>query len=85
MAGHQQRLHPRHSEIIALLALNPAGMTMRELAHALYGNADREATVRAEVARLRALVGGVVLSRPYRLDERVHVDVAGAQRRLRPG
>jgi len=84
-AGRRRRLHLRHSEIVALLALNPAGMTVRELAHALYGDPSRAATVRAEVTRLRAILDGVVLSRPYRLDERLDVDAAGVQRCLDGG
>jgi transcriptional regulator of acetoin/glycerol metabolism len=66
----------RHSEILALLAANPAGMTVRDLALALYGSAEPGATVRAEVTRLRRRLGrGVVLSRPYRLHERVSTDI----------
>ena len=66
----------RHSEILALLAANPAGMTVRDLALALYGSAEPAATVRAEVTRLRRRLGpDVVLSRPYRLHERVSTDL----------
>lgn len=69
-------LNPRHSEIVVLLALHPAGMTVRELALALYGSDAPRATVRAEITRLRRLLGdGVVLSRPYRLHERVRTDM----------
>ncbi len=69
-------LNLRHSEIVVLLALHPAGMTVRDLALALYGTEAPRATVRAEITRLRRLVGGdVVLSRPYRLHERVRTDV----------
>lgn len=66
----------RHSEILALLAMDPKGMTVRELALALYGSAEPRATVRAEITRLRRRLGrGVVLSRPYRLHGRVGTDV----------
>lgn len=66
----------RHSEILALLASNPAGMTVRDLALALYGSAEPGATVRAEITRLRRRLGpDVVLSRPYRLHERVCTDL----------
>jgi hypothetical protein len=68
-----------------LLALNPAGMTVRELAVALYGTAGREATVRAEIVRLRRILNDAVLSRPYRLDTRLHVDVEAVERRLAAG
>lgn len=66
----------RHSEILALLAANPAGLTVRDLALALYGSPEPGATVRAEVTRLRRRLGpDVVLSRPYRLHERVSTDL----------
>jgi transcriptional regulator of acetoin/glycerol metabolism len=78
-------LNLRHSEILALLATNPAGMTVRDLALALYGSADRATTVRAEVARLRRRLGpDVVLSRPYRLHERVANDLGTAAAGLLP-
>lgn len=83
--GRLQELHLRHSEIIALLALNPSGMTVRQLAVALYGTAGREATVRAEIVRLRRLLGAAVLSRPYRLDAWLDVDVEAVERRLAAG
>lgn len=85
VGGRRQRLHLRHSEILALLALHPMGLTVRELSYALYGSTDRAATVRAEVTRLRALVSYAVLSRPYRLHERVDVDAAAVQRHLDRG
>lgn len=70
------QLNLRHSEILALLAASPAGMTVRDLALALYGSAEPGATVRAEVTRLRRRLGpDVVLSRPYRLHERVSTDL----------
>jgi len=76
----------RHSEILALLAANPAGMTVRDLALALYGSAERQATVRAEVTRLRRRLGpDVVLSRPYRLHERVSTDLGDGAVGLLPG
>lgn len=66
----------RHSEILALLALHPAGMTVRDLALALYGSEEPAATTRAEVTRLRRRIGAdVVLSRPYRFHERVFTDI----------
>lgn len=69
-------LNLRHSEILALLAANPAGMTVRELALALYGSTAPATTVRVEMMRLRRRLGpDVVLSRPYRLHERVSIDL----------
>jgi hypothetical protein len=74
--GAQRQLRLRHSEIVALLALHPDGLTVRALAKLLYGSAEREKTVRPEIARLRNLLPGAVLSRPYRLAPHVRVDVA---------
>jgi hypothetical protein len=78
-------LRLRHSEIVALLALNPQGMTVRDLALELYGTAERQATVRAEVARLRPLLGEVMRSRPYRLDRGVQIDLGAVERGLAAG
>ena len=78
-------LNLRHSEILALLAANPAGMTVRDLALALYGSAEHGPTVRAEVTRLRRRLGPhVVLSRPYRLHERVSADLGADAQGLLP-
>ncbi|MBS1677650.1 MAG: GAF domain-containing protein [Actinobacteria bacterium] len=78
-------MNRRHSEILALLASNPAGMTVRDLARALYGSSAPGATVRAEITRLRRRLGpDVVLSRPYRLHERVSTDVGDGRVGLPP-
>ena len=53
----QLQLNLRHSEILALLAANPEGMTVRDLALALYGSAEAAGTVRAELTRLRRRLG----------------------------
>ncbi|MBS1891209.1 MAG: helix-turn-helix domain-containing protein, partial [Actinobacteria bacterium] len=75
-SGEPQEMNLRHSEILALLALHPEGMTVRDLALALYGTTATGGTVRAEVTRLRRRLGpGMVLSRPYRLHGRVVTDL----------
>jgi transcriptional regulator of acetoin/glycerol metabolism len=75
----------RHSEILALLGSSPTGMTVRDLALALYGSAEPAATVRAEITRLRRRLGpDVVLSRPYRLHERVSTDLGDGTSGLLP-
>lgn len=75
-SGGRAELNLRHSEILALLALHPTGLTVRDLALGLYGSAEAGATVRAEITRLRRRVGtDVVLSRPYRLHRRVGTDI----------
>jgi hypothetical protein len=48
----------------AALALHPKGLTADQLALLLYGERGNPATVRAGVHRLRAQLGGVLLTRP---------------------
>ncbi|GAA4532052.1 GAF domain-containing protein [Amycolatopsis samaneae] len=58
----------RHAEILLLLHhAGPAGLTAAALSRALYGDADHVITARAEVSRLRKLLGTVVDTRPYRV------------------
>lgn len=76
-AGRRVALRPRHAELVTLLALHPAGLTVRELSQALYGASDRERTVTAEIRRLRDSLGDVLLSRPYRLASRVQIRSPG--------
>lgn len=62
------RLSQRHSDIIAVLAENPNGITGDRLALEVYAGDVQTSTLRAELARLRSLLGESVLdSRPYRL------------------
>jgi GAF domain len=67
-------LTARHSEIVALLALYPHGLGSRELAELLYNESGHEITVRAELHRLREILGPALATRPYRLVE-TDVDV----------
>ncbi|OIJ68624.1 GAF domain-containing protein [Streptomyces mangrovisoli] len=86
-AGRRIRLSRRHSEILVLLARHPEGMTGDELLCALYEDETvTPVTLRAELARLRGVVGPALLaSRPYRLTEPVESDVAVVERRLESG
>ncbi len=66
--GQTLRLSPRHSELLVLLAAHPEGLSGDELAVELYAGDVNTSTVRAEMTRLRGLLGDDVLpSRPYRL------------------
>lgn len=72
--GTTMRLSPRHSEILLLLASAPRGLSGDELAVLLYEEDVSTSTLRAELNRLRNLLGEDLLaSRPYRLV----ADVAG--------
>ncbi|MEU3192081.1 GAF domain-containing protein [Streptomyces sp. NPDC006992] len=74
-SGRPLRLGRRHSEIVLLLAAHPDGLTGEELARELYGERDvHPVTLRAELSRLRHLLGPLLDSRPYRLRDRPHTD-----------
>ncbi|MGW6447320.1 transcriptional regulator [Lentzea sp. NPDC055074] len=68
----------RHAEILVLLhRAGRAGMSAEALSLALYGDAEHVVTVRAEVSRLRRLLGALVQTRPYRLSGDVRMSVLG--------
>ncbi|WKX14834.2 GAF domain-containing protein [Streptomyces sp. NL15-2K] len=85
--GRRVRLSRRHSELLVLLARHPEGLTGDELLCALYEDESvPPVTLRAELARLRRLLGpGLLASRPYRLTVPVESDVAVVERRLETG
>ncbi|WNM33404.1 GAF domain-containing protein [Streptomyces sp. Li-HN-5-11] len=87
VGGRSVRLSRRHSEIVVLLARHPEGMTGDELLCALYEDESvTPVTLRAELARLRRVLGaGLLASRPYRLTVPVGSDVAVVERRLEAG
>jgi hypothetical protein len=60
-------LSPRHSEIAVLLALNPDGLSAEELALELFGEDGKPVSVRAELSRMRRMLGPVLDAQPYRL------------------
>lgn len=62
------RLSRRHSEIIAVLVDHPEGLTAEQLEIDVYAGDVQSSTMRAEMTRLRALLGAdTLVSRPYRL------------------
>ncbi|MFC8918693.1 GAF domain-containing protein [Streptomyces sp. NPDC057116] len=85
--GRRTRLSRRHSEILVLLAHQPQGMGGEELLAALYEDESvTPVTLRAELSRLRAVVGpGVMRSRPYRPAAPVDADFGAVGRRLASG
>lgn len=62
---------PRHCEIVLSLMMHPDGRTAAEIADDLFADPSRTVTVRAEVSRLRRLLGPVIAHRPYRLAQGV--------------
>lgn len=80
------RLSRRHSEIVALLASSPTGLTGDELAVLLYEEDGGTSTLRAELNRLRGLLGEELLaSRPYRLTAPVTGDWLAVEAQLAAG
>jgi hypothetical protein len=76
----------RQAEIVALLALAPDGLTPEQLHDQMYGEEPVSiTTTKAEVSHLRALLGGGITQRVYRLDPRIGVDAARLVEALRSG
>jgi hypothetical protein len=81
-------LAQRQAEMIALLALAPDGLTPEQLHNQVYGEQAASVTTtttKAEVSHLRALLGGGITQRRYRIDDTVEVDAAALAERLRAG
>lgn len=69
-------LSPRHAELLAAVAASgPSGVTAAQLSHHLYGDGDHQVTVRAEISRLRRVVGALLTTNPYRLGDDVELTV----------
>ena len=86
--GHtgRMRLSPRHSELLLLLASAPRGLSGDELTVLLYEDEGGSSTLRAELNRLRHLLGDTFFgSRPYRLLSDVAGDWLAVEARLASG
>lgn len=80
------RLSLRHSEMLLLLCESADGMTTAELGVELSEEDQAQVTVRAELSRLRGVLGPIELaSRPYRLESSVITDVAQVRKDLAAG
>ncbi|MCH4247381.1 winged helix-turn-helix domain-containing protein [Acinetobacter populi] len=76
----------RQIEILCILALCPAGISLDELHYALYG--DREVsskTLKSEISQLRHLLNDQIQSRSYRLTCEVQCDFITAEQSLNSG
>jgi transcriptional regulator of acetoin/glycerol metabolism len=74
--GQRLLLNRRQTEILALLALHPEGLSLEQLHALVYGDqAVTFSTLKAEVSHLRSALGGQLSSRPYRLMMPVATDV----------
>ncbi|MDH2413453.1 transcriptional regulator [Nocardioides sp. CER19] len=84
--GQRLLLNRRQTEILALLALHPEGLSLEQLHAAVYGDqAVTFSTLKAEVSHLRHAIGGQLASRPYRLLMPVATDVEQVLSLLRRG
>jgi hypothetical protein len=64
----------RHQQILALLmCAGVEGLDAASISRALYDDADHLVTVRAELSRLRRVLGGLIAARPYRIAPGVEV------------
>ncbi|WP_199786003.1 GAF domain-containing protein [Streptomyces sp. AA4] len=78
--GWRRPITKRHAEILVRLEkAGRDGLSAVALSHALYGDAEHLVTVRAEVSRLRRLLGAIVDTRPYRLADGVRMTVHAGQ------
>ncbi|HTJ71113.1 MAG TPA: GAF domain-containing protein [Actinospica sp.] len=74
--GRESVLRPRHGEILLQLALAPDGLTGPQLAVGLSEDEVTPVTLRAEISRLRSMLGtDMIGSNPYRLRVPVRTDV----------
>lgn len=85
--GRRVRLGRRHSELLVLLACHPQGRSGDQLGLDVYGDGIlNPVTVRAELSRLRRILGPAVLdSRPYRLLVGLDADFVAVTRLLDQG
>ncbi|RNI22951.1 transcriptional regulator [Flexivirga caeni] len=84
--GRRLLLNRRQTEILALLALHPEGLSLERLHALVYGDsAVSVSTLKSEVSHLRSTLGGAISSRPYRLMLPVVVDVDEVLDRVKRG
>ncbi len=84
--GQRLLLNRRQTEVLALLALHPEGLSLEQLHAAVYGDqAVTFSTLKAEVSHLRHALGGQLGSRPYRLLLPVATDVQHVLALIRGG
>jgi hypothetical protein len=84
--GSRLLLNRRQTEVLAILALHPDGLSLDRLHALVYGDQPVTlSTLKAEVSHLRAALGGQLASRPYRLTLPVVTDIDDVLDALRRG
>lgn len=83
--GRSHQLSPRHSELLTLLALRPAGWSAERLTEELLGSGGKPVSIRAELSRLRRILGPYLGSHPYRLQAGIETDFGELERLIDAG
>ncbi|WP_034087428.1 helix-turn-helix domain-containing protein [Streptacidiphilus albus] len=83
--GQRIQLSRRHTELLVMLMVHQQGLAGEELAELLYADGTCPTTLRAELTRLRRIVGDLLASRPYRLTAPVGGDFLEVAAALRGG
>jgi transcriptional regulator of acetoin/glycerol metabolism len=84
--GERLLLNRRQTEILAVLALHPDGLSLEQLHALVYGDKSVSlSTLKAEVSHLRSALSGRLSSRPYRLTLPLRTDVDDVLALLRRG
>lgn len=70
----------RHADILVLLErAGRNGLTATALSTTLFGDPDHAVTVRAEISRLRRVIGALVTTNPYRLADGVRLTLVRSE------
>jgi hypothetical protein len=83
--GRELVLSKRHSEIAVLLSLHPEGLSAEQLALELFGEHGKPVSVRAELSRLRRLLGPALDTQPYRFTATLQADLLDVRAELDAG
>src|SRR6266508_2188439 len=84
--GRCLELRPKLSEILVVLVMHPEGLNAERLALYLYGEHGNTVTVRAEMHRLRRVLGSeIVRSQPYGLTCPVDADFVSVRAAIAQG
>lgn len=79
------KLSHRHSEIVVLLAARERGLSAEQLAFELFGERGKPVSARAELSRLRRLLGNTLGADPYRLTGPVEAGFLEVARSIEEG
>lgn len=85
VGGRMVKLSPRHTELLALLALRPEGLSAEQIALQTHGDFGKPVTARAELSRLRGQLGVEMEAHPYRLSPPAAADFLEVRALLESG